>query len=1108
MADNQQKPNENPQGQRKGGAETIKEILGGGKQETAKATEIIAEKTGVKKETTKDAAEYHREMLQAEVVPDKETPAEIEKLDVNGTLESKEQKESFNMLLAVTTTTLLAVLYDQGVKKEDLKTFENVRNIGGPALAKLNPAERVSLKKLQEIASKPGSPLYKALKEKTWDRMVDRSYEIYQGAKKTLDHLNGQGQQPAEGTEGEKKPTGFFGKILNVAKEHPVLFAGGVALGLYGVYKIFKHFTSSDSDKGSNEPGFIDKILGDKWGKRLKWTLGLGLGTFALGRLLGSEDIGKWMKDKLGINITGNRLSQFVVLLSDAIATFSLTKLIEAFKVLFAGPDEHFEMHRIMAEKISKETGINVTPETLKSIGNVKYDEFMSKAGEGKGIISGLVGMLGKIPLLGGAIQSLVGGFVGGGENVEEEAALRKYFEAHQEEIGHMKNVTTTVDDVLMNLGGGEKPAPPPEATALDPIIGKLDTPEKKAMAKEIQADMGRLIPETDIITIITNCKKVGADTKKLEELLAERKQAFAELKLAMENNAEPQEMATKADKLFEVNNRLGEERNRMMVELMKRRGWTEVEVLAITHLPKAIQWFMQPAYKREYGKYLMAKYLKAPFALGKKAVDLARGVGKDGLIGREFKENATVAEIDEDLSRTKAERIQAENDQAAFESAKVNAPDNDIAKNNVEHNKKKIDLLKKDEEIHTKRKALASSEEKLNRLRSPNAGPSTEITLAEKDVMDNKSMLRSLTQERVVLQGDFLTKDIIKQRLDFAEAFGEKGKTGKLTKGYIDQMDQMQEAIGTHRKQIDREIASRMKEAEEVQKAGKDVKPLVREITGLQEARVRLDLGGFNAYQDLAKSWTKQWEIRKVLRGETSAEAKALKDVEKNKLQKLWYNMMTGRQEGTEGISRGMFKTLKGKMYFYGAFIAAGSAINLMDKQQGEDWSKSIEQAAVDTLPFVSTYSDFYSAIEGQELVTGRKLEGKDQIFRALFGVGSALCDVTEFAGAMMRLRAAYGTMKEAKAIGKSVELDKLMRAMGAEGKDSVQALREMSQTGHWINKVAMGGALGLAGYALIYKPVASMELNPETIAILGDQVQDLDIEPPKIDHPMSAAT
>lgn len=1083
MGDDKAKPKENPRGQ----PETPDVLKLGQVKTPEKAPQIVAEKTDVKKETTKEASEIKREVLQMQVNPDKDTPSKIDRLDVNGNLESKEQKEGFEALQIVTVMTLVPMLLKHGLKKEQLHTFENINQVGGDMAAKLNPAERISLKKIQEIAGKPGTIIHGALKER-WQKMVNRGHELYEGAQKAYQQLNG---QTPKGTPEKKEEPTFWGKIGNFVKDHPLLSAGIAVAGAYGVYKIFKWFTSDEEETGEKKEGFLDKILGGKWATRLKWGLGIFGGIFVLGRLIGNEDVSRWLKDKLGINITGNRLSQFIMLISEG-------KFIEAFKVLFTGPDENLEVHRRMAGKISKEMGTEVKPETLKRIGNIKYEEFMSIVAEGK---SAAVGLLGQIPGL-----SLI---VGSAEDAEQEKIVRQYFLNHETEINHFKNPTTTVDNVLTALDG-ETPLPPaaPEVT---PIIAAIDQlpPETQEMGKELKEDLKRLIDENEIKKRIVEAKKHGINTEKVEGLLAERKKALADLLKSIENKEDGASIADKADKVFKLNEQLGEACNDLTEEIMKRRGWTETQLLAATHLPRYIGWFRMPAYKKEYGKYLLTKYLKAPVGLAKDVIGKRTGAGIADIVGREFKQNASVPDIEEEMRKTKAELDAAKTDQPDLDKEAKLKQNDDIVQNAAEHNKRKTSLLEKDMQIHEKRKRIAELEGDILDLKTKNA-PADQIAKAERELAENKSFMQAFKNERLKLQGDFLETRIREQRLTFLKEFGNDGKKALLSKAYIEQMDVLQNQIGSHRRQIDLAIADKMVEAEKLAKEGKDIKSLAKEINELHKTRIRLDLGAVSNYQELAKSWTKNWQLFNAMKGgAVTPEAQQAMRQEKNEMQRLWNKMLAAQPEAGKSVSPGIIHTMKGKMYFYGAFMAIGSAINLADKRESELWSNAIGQAVVDTLPFVSTYSDFYSVIHGEEMITKRKLDAKDRAIRAAFGTGGALCDLSDLAGVFMRARAGYGAMKEAKTLGKSVEIGEALRAAEKEGKiiDSIEALREMSRTGHWVNKVAMAGAIGALGYSLVYQPVASITLEPETKAILGDQVKDLDIEPPKIDQPLVKA-
>ena len=1056
--------------------------------------EIPGEKKEVKKETTKGTSEIRREIFRAEIVPDRETPSNIDALDINKGLETKEQKKDFNDLKLVTTTTLLGILYQSGLKPEFLRNLTNMASIRENTLPQPNNSETSALKKLKEIASHPNSTLYGILNNE-WQRMVERSHEIYIASKQVeLAMFGGKPEQPAvmikPGLEKpqEKKEEGFLNSAKKFVQDHPVLVAGIALAGTYGIYKIFSGPAEENTGK---KKGVLETILGDKWGKRIKYGLGVGLGIFVLGRFLNAESIRDWLKKKSGIDITGNRLSQFIVLLSEG-------KIVDAFKTLLSGPDEHFATHKKMAEKISKETGTKVSPETLKAIGNMRYDEFMSIVGKGK---SAVVELIAKIPIPG--ITMLTGD----PKIAAEEQNVRKYFETHNDQINKFKNDATTVDDVLIKLEGSGALETAPETKGLELADNKLDSPEKQKLAREANDEIkNRWISERNYAELLPAARKLKIDTKKIDRLIQKRKTALDTYTNAKKNNADAKVIAAAAQTVLDANNELGNELNKLTDELKYKHGWDETKLLAITHSSKIFTWIGMPQHKKEYGIYLLEKYIKKPYEAARGISRAVTGEVPAELVGREFKAGATVTEIEQEISRTRKELDTAKHNQPEYERLYAENRTNEKIETDHHLNEKKIKLLEKDLEIHEKRKTMAALEKELLDLKSKGGNPK-KIAEIEKRIAEHGSILRTIQDERFKIQGEYLELHIKERRFRFEKEFGERGKQGILRREYIEQMDQLEKSISSHRKQLDRAIAERMKEAETLAKQGKDIKPICREINELYQTRVRIDVGGVDAFQSLAKRWTRDWKIRRAIgHGAVTTEAEGLMNAEANKMRRLFVSMMEGGQVSTEktGVSK-TYHLLKGKFYFYLPFIAVGTALHMFDKQNDLNFYKAIGQATVDTLPVVSTFSDFYSVITGKEYVTERKLDSKDRTVRALFGVGSAFCDATAFAGAAKRLRMGYTTIKEGRTIGKSVHISESLRAARAPGGkeiDSIEALREMSQTGRWIQQIAFAGALGLAGYSLIYQPVAERELSAETKAILGNTVKDLDIEPPKIDH------
>lgn len=1116
MADNKQKPNENPQGQPQGVPDVLK--LGEVKQ-PLKAPAIAAEKTDVKKDTTKGAAEIKREMLQMEVNPDKDTPSKIERLDVDKGLETKEQKEGFELLQTVTATTLLAMLFEQGIKKEALQTIESMGSIGGNMLAKLNPAERVSLKKLQEIGAKPGSTLYGALKER-WNRLVSRSHEIYMGAKKAKDSLSAPSKGPAGAPTAPEEPKTFWGKIGSFAKEHPILTAGIAAAGAYGVYKIFKWFTSDKDEESSEEKkeGFLDKILGNKWATRLKWGLGVSAGIFVLGRLIGNEDIGRWLKDKLGIDITGNRLSQFIVLLSEM-------KILEAFKVLFAGPDENFASHRSMAEVITKETGVSINPKTLKNIGGMRYEEFMSVVAEGKSAISGV---LGKIPLLGPIL-----GF--DSDASAEEQAIRKYFENHKDQIDAFKTGDITVDQVLLKIQGEKVEIPgEKEVNEVKEALKNLDTPEGMAMSEELTAEFQkRWGDKNDIQKIIALAKFRKHDVKKAEELFAAREKAYKEFLDSSKPGADPKEVAEKAQKALDFNEQLREEVVKLKDELLYREGWDEAKMLAVSQLPaKIIQWWKLPKLQKEYGIFLWKKYfIEKP----KEALDaIARFVKKTPsveLVGREFRTDLKPNEVKEAAAKTKVELDQTRKLVAEADKKIAGLPESDSSRTYWQTQKKmneeKIKMLEREvgyidpktsqpvRGINDYRLEIAQKQEEIARLQST-AGNETKIKLLELQIEENRSRMRSIELERIRIQGDYVGARMTHERMGLVREFGEGAdKGGNLMREHFRRMDEMTEMVGAHQRQIERQIGEKLKEMEVLKKEGKDVKAIQLEIERLTGEKIRLNVGSVDVFNNFSKKVTSGWnDIRKgISRGEGAIAEEELRQImneESNKC-KIYYAKLFGHQiernlpktSIAEAVKNIRISTIGGKLLFYGAFIVPAAYMNI-DKQMNVDLTKAVEQGALDILPITSTVSDFYSAATGEEIITKRKLDAKDRAIRGLFGFGSALCDVGEVAGTAMKLRRGAQIARGARSIEKDIEIAEALKKATNAGKDvaSAEALKEMAHTGRWIHQVAIAGGALAGAYVLISQPLASAELSPEAQQVLGSSVQNIDAKPPEINY------
>ena len=129
MAEGKSKLKENPTGAQASEPEKQKPLP---VEAPPREVEVAGGKKEVKQETAKGTSEIKREIFRQEVVPDKDTTDKIGKLDINRDLESKEQREGFEALQFVTSTTLLGVLMEAGRQLDFLKKFENITALTAP----------------------------------------------------------------------------------------------------------------------------------------------------------------------------------------------------------------------------------------------------------------------------------------------------------------------------------------------------------------------------------------------------------------------------------------------------------------------------------------------------------------------------------------------------------------------------------------------------------------------------------------------------------------------------------------------------------------------------------------------------------------------------------------------------------------------------------------------------------------------------------------------------------------------------------------------------------------------------------------------------------------
>ena len=277
----------------------------------------VEQREAVKGKSARGRADISLESLESRT--DRNYDAETPKLinEINFTESADAQEKKLRSLTQVSAMILSIYCEKSGYRKKiDLTKFENI-----PLLMEyfdsIRPeaAENAAMHKLQEMRDQMTADVSIAMKE-SWPEIVDFAQKSSRETKLLLE-ANFKKEHP------EKSEDGYISKSVEFAKHHQILTAGIALAGAYGVYKLwnwmFPGKEEKKDEKAVEEGKEGEKKEPEKKGGFLKWIVGGAIaigGIFGLGRFLGSDGVKKWIKDKLGWNVSDNRISQALTHLS------------------------------------------------------------------------------------------------------------------------------------------------------------------------------------------------------------------------------------------------------------------------------------------------------------------------------------------------------------------------------------------------------------------------------------------------------------------------------------------------------------------------------------------------------------------------------------------------------------------------------------------------------------------------------------------------------------------------------------------------------------------------------------------------------------------------
>lgn len=162
-----------------------------------------------------------------------------------------------------------------------------------------------------------------------------------------------------------------------------------------------------------------------------------------------------------------------------------------------------------------------------------------------------------------------------------------------------------------------------------------------------------------------------------------------------------------------------------------------------------------------------------------------------------------------------------------------------------------------------------------------------------------------------------------------------------------------------------------------------------------------------------------------------TAAEATELASHDKKQFRKVFSIIINWQRKGVKqkmSVEKPLLRVIFGKLLFYSLTLGAlPAAIGVFTRDEKTSWQQAAGQAAADIAPVTGTISDFYTAIRGREMISGKQVVGTERALRVAFGFVGLASDILLIAGIGAGMRAGLGALRT------GAQLTKLARLKGA---------------------------------------------------------------------------
>lgn len=1038
--------------------------------ETAEARKE-AERMRVQKEAARGRTNISLETLAEKTRArkfDSETPQKINKINFSESPE--QQKENLDSLADVTIIMLSNIF--QKNPDLDLSKFESVQSLE-QYMQELHPgpAENAAMHKLKEMALYTDSAVSKYFRN-TWPQTVEISKGV---SKKMSALLSSDWREKVSGyaEKGKEKAKTLMSELkedpVKFAKKHWIISGLTILAGAFAAYGIFsvirKKFFPSPAPSEEKKEGeekqaeAKEKKSSGFW----KWALGIGgtlLALFGVGWLIGPQRIKEFFKEKFGWNLDTNRATKALSLVLEG-------KFGEAVNVAWEGIDENAKSHAKMAAIISKNMRAKVSGKTLFELKNKNFEDFISTGAQAQDKASMLAQEYGSQYL------SWIPGIDSQEEN-KAQIAIRGFLKKYEKIIRDIMPIReeTTVGEVIAKLaehqekraaalpaGPGTKPLPQPKkpeaAAALAVAGGAALAVAGGADSAGIAATEAGGAPESPTLPPEIPEERAAYTerdeyTKNLPENLQKKAIAYEKL---LAKQISFSDISNISERIEEIEMQL---RNLLAAEL-KPDNRKKVE-------EKLTEWL-----KQKEGFYALVE----------------NHSNKHNTLTEALKQNAdekTITAKYEDFIESKELIAQYADDMfkaQGWEELKLLA---------ASHALRFATFIKRKWfPANAAQQHAAHLFDKLFECLKPSNLRAKLAPLIKKPPLVSLHTIRTATDDLFKrMEESIVIMDPVRNALR------------KIEQEHFELLDQYEQKVLTQQRRLSQLWKEKYRVLKAAVKKGEPTDKLLREIADIGKEKARLEFNTARGCGDM------YGQFKAAVKGEGATKAeKEVYEQGINKFRSFFRKTLRAQKESAiYGTERGLSKVLvrRGGLVFLSAAIGAASGAALAD--ESEDTKLVMTQAGLTAVPLVGTYLDFYSAIEGKERITGRKLDATDRAIAAAFGVAGLATDVLSVFGIGLAGKGALMAIKTGRAMGGAARAAKVVRAVEA-GRDARTALkaykgyRALEVGGKWGFRVALGGALGKAGYSLVFQETEQLPVSDDFAKdVLGGNIENTEDE------------